>query len=452
LAGSDVESEQSPSLAAAQKVMRQLMASDFQAYFVGGYVRDQLLGRQPKDIDIATNAHPEQVEALFEHTIPTGRQHGTMTVVIDGVPIEVTTFRLDKDYQDFRRPSEVAFVSSIEEDLSRRDFTFNAMALDIQGQLHDPFGGADDLQRQVVRAVGDPKQRFQEDALRILRAIRFAAQLQFELEEQTAKAIDQQKESCRHLAIERVVAEWEKIWAAPQPARGVKLASSLQLFAVLPPFCNWTWNEEKLASHSVLFIPGLKDHLYWTFLLCLAETPLSDVSTRVHQLRLRRRDGQVIEQLFAIANQLNEVKTKGQWQQFLLHHGLTMIEESLYLHAFQTGKSVQQTQIEKVRSLWTAMPVTKLSDLKVNGHDLLACLSRPGGPWVQQILRYLLYQVATKQIANEKEILIKEGIRFATGNADQSVAITFSPSRTVSLRRRDRSADGSQSDDDLEMH
>lgn len=450
MAGSDVESEQNQPLV-AQKVMQKLLAANFQAYYVGGYVRDRLLGRRPKDIDIATDAHPEQVEALFDHTVPTGRQHGTITVIIDRVPIEVTTFRLDKEYQDFRHPSGVAYVSSIEEDLSRRDFTFNAMAIDINSVLYDPFGGTDDLQRQIVRAVGDAKQRFQEDALRILRAIRFATQLQFELEEQTAKAIDQQKEHCRHLAIERVVAEWEKIWTAPQPARGVQLASALQLFAVLPPFCNWTWNKEKLATHHDLFIPGLNDRLYWAFLLCLAETQLHDVSARVQQLRLRRRDRQAIEQLFAIAKQLDEVKTNSPWQQLLLIHGLSTLEESLYLHAFQAGRSVDLAQIEKVRAIWKAMPVTKLSDLKIDGHDLLIHVSRQGGPWVQKTLNYLLYQVATRQIANEKEILIKEGIRFATGNADQSVAITYNPSRRISVRRRDRSADGGQSDDDLEM-
>lgn len=447
MARSDVESEQ-----VAKKVIQKLISAGFQAYYVGGYVRDRLLGRQAKDIDIATAAHPEQVEALFEHTIPTGRQHGTVTVVIDSVSIEVTTFRCEKDYLDFRRPSGVSFVTSLEEDLSRRDFTFNAMAFDIEGKLYDPFGGADDLQRQIVRAVGDPKERFREDALRMLRAIRFATQLQFALEEKTEKAINAKKEYCRHLAVERVVAEWEKIWAASEPARGVQLATSLQLFAVLPPFFYWTWNEEKLASQYSLFVPGLTSRLYWAFLLYLADTREDEIAERVQQLRLRRRDGQAIEELFAIAKYLDNIEKKNEWQQLLLKHGLTMIEESLYLHAFQAGRTVDLTLVEDVRNIWQAMPVTKLSELQINGHDLLAHLPRQRGPWVQETLCYLLYQVATQQIANEKEILIKEGIRFATGNADPSVAITFNSSRGVSVRRRDWSADGGQSDDDLEMH
>lgn len=194
-----------------------LRRNGFAAHPVGGCVRDLLLGRTPGDWDIATSARPETVVGLFAKTVPTGLKHGTVTVVLDGMSLEVTTFRSDGGYSDGRHPDTVVFGGSLEQDLARRDFTVNAMALAEDGSVIDPFGGQADLEKRLIRAVGDPDLRFQEDALRMFRAIRFAAQLGFEVEEKTFAAIGRLSDRAQYVSGERIKAEVEKTLLSPRP-------------------------------------------------------------------------------------------------------------------------------------------------------------------------------------------------------------------------------------------
>lgn len=211
-----------------------LHAAGFQAYPVGGCVRDLLLSRTPQDWDVCTSALPSQVQALFPHTVPTGLAYGTVTVVLEGGTVEVTTFRQEDRYGDGRRPDAVSFVSSLEADLSRRDFTINAMAMAPDGQLLDPFGGRGDLQRRSVRCVGKPELRFREDRLRMFRAIRFAAQLDFQLEEQLLQALMELGAQPHTLPPERIRPEVEKTLCAPAPHWAGLFFSSGLLSAFLP--------------------------------------------------------------------------------------------------------------------------------------------------------------------------------------------------------------------------
>lgn len=196
---------------------RTLWQAGFEAYPVGGCVRDLLLGRTPQDWDICTSALPPQVQSLFPHTVPTGIDYGTVTVVLDGQGLEVTTFRCEGGYRDGRRPDAVSFVSSLTDDLSRRDFTVNAMALAPDGAVIDPFGGQADLEGRVIRCVGAPIQRFQEDRLRMFRAIRFAAQLDFTLDPELVHALKELGPQPHHLPAERIRPEVEKTLCAPAP-------------------------------------------------------------------------------------------------------------------------------------------------------------------------------------------------------------------------------------------
>ena len=186
-----------------------LEAGGFSAYVVGGCVRDWVLGIPPHDFDICTAATPKEMKEIFkgERTIETGIRHGTLTVLMDNEPLEITTFRLDGDYLDGRHPSSVSFTRKVEEDLSRRDFTINAMAYSPKDGLIDPFGGQKDCQDGIIRCVGEPERRFQEDALRILRALRFSARLDFPIEPETAKAIFQLKENLEKISKERIAVE-----------------------------------------------------------------------------------------------------------------------------------------------------------------------------------------------------------------------------------------------------
>ena len=199
------------------EIIKTLERAGFEARYVGGCVRDTLLNRPIHDWDIASQALPEDVMHLFAHCVPTGLKHGTVTVLLDGVSAEVTTYRLDGAYHDGRHPDGVRFVRSLAEDLARRDFTINAMAMDESGAITDLFGGRDDLTRHVIRCVGDPETRFREDALRMLRAYRFAAQLGFSLDEQTQAAIRRCAPLCATLSRERVREEAEKALLSDQP-------------------------------------------------------------------------------------------------------------------------------------------------------------------------------------------------------------------------------------------
>lgn len=205
---------------AVVRCVQTLWSAGFSTYPVGGCVRDLLLGRTPSDWDLTTAAPPERVEALFDKTVPTGLAHGTVTVLLDGLSLEVTTFRGDGTYTDGRHPDAVTFGVSLQEDLARRDFTVNAMALDLRAEaVIDPFGGQADLAAKVIRAVGDPRRRFTEDALRMFRAVRFAAQLGFDLDPDTAAAIPPLAHRAGLVSRERIKAEVEKTLLSPAPER-----------------------------------------------------------------------------------------------------------------------------------------------------------------------------------------------------------------------------------------
>lgn len=199
--------------------IKELERHGFECFCVGGSVRDSLLGQTPDDFDIATNALPSEVTDIFDKVIPTGIKHGTVTVLINNTPIEVTTYRTDGKYKDNRVPNSVTFVSSIDEDLSRRDFTVNAICYNPKTLIYDPLNGIDDLKNKLIRSVGDPYLRFNEDALRILRAFRFSAQLGFDIEENTKKAALELKSLLKNISVERVFIEFKKGFTSSYPER-----------------------------------------------------------------------------------------------------------------------------------------------------------------------------------------------------------------------------------------
>ena len=201
----------------AETILHILENAGYEAYVVGGCVRDSILGRKPDDWDITTSAKPEQVKELFHRTVDTGLQHGTVTVLMEKEGYEVTTYRVDGEYEDGRHPKEVTFTASLEEDLKRRDFTINAMAYNPSGGLVDLFGGLEDIDRKIIRCVGDPLERFTEDALRIMRAVRFSAQLGFSIEEETRKALKVLAPNLKHVSAERIQVELVKFLMSPHP-------------------------------------------------------------------------------------------------------------------------------------------------------------------------------------------------------------------------------------------
>ncbi|MEG0855862.1 MAG: CCA tRNA nucleotidyltransferase [Terrisporobacter sp.] len=209
--------------------------NNYEAFMVGGCIRDALLNKLPKDYDIATSAKPEITESLFNKTIPTGIKHGTITVLIDNEPFEVTTYRTEGEYKDNRHPLSVNFVSDIKEDLSRRDFTINAFAYNSNEGLKDYFGGIDDLNNKIIRSVGNANKRFNEDALRMLRAIRFSTQLNFTIEEKTLNAIKDNKDLIKNISAERIRDELCKILISNNARAGLNLLKECGLIQIIIP-------------------------------------------------------------------------------------------------------------------------------------------------------------------------------------------------------------------------
>lgn len=257
-------------------IIETITAAGFEAYAVGGCIRDSILGREPNDWDVTTSATPQQVKALFRRTIDTGIQHGTVTVMLDKDGFEVTTYRIDGEYEDSRHPKEVIFTPNLVEDLKRRDFTINAMAYNDMAGLVDIFDGMGDIERGVIRCVGEAKERFTEDALRILRAIRFSAQLGYGIEENTKAAIAELAPNLRNISAERIQVELTKLLTSPHPDY-LEVAYETGVTAVILPeldVCMKTAQNHKchcmgVGKHilcSLNYVPADK-YLRWAALL-----------------------------------------------------------------------------------------------------------------------------------------------------------------------------------------
>lgn len=259
-----------------QNILKILQGSGHEAYAVGGCIRDSILGRTPKDWDVTTNATPEEVKRLFPKTVDTGLKHGTVTVVLNGEAYEVTTFRIDGEYEDGRHPSHVEFTDRVGEDLRRRDFTINAMAWNKEKGIVDPFGGRADLVTGLIRSVGSPDDRFREDALRMLRAVRFAARLGFEIDDDTLKAMKEQGKLINKVSAERIRDELNGILTAGNPMKLSILRDTGILEYILPEVeaCfrtaqNNPHHAYNVGEHSLRAVAAVEDDLClrWTMLL-----------------------------------------------------------------------------------------------------------------------------------------------------------------------------------------
>lgn len=231
-------------------ILNELYKNGYEGYIVGGCVRDHLMGKEPHDYDITTSALPEEVKEIFPHTVDTGIQHGTVTVIIDKIGYEITTYRIDGEYKDNRHPEEVIFTDRLSGDLSRRDFTINAIAYnDVKGYV-DLFGGIEDIKRKVIRGVGEPAKRFQEDALRMMRAVRFSAQLDFAIEENTLNALKENADLIKNISIERIREEFFKLILSDHNERLDILLNSGMTEHFLPEILDKKFDYGKINSLS----------------------------------------------------------------------------------------------------------------------------------------------------------------------------------------------------------
>lgn len=357
------------------ELLRQLTAAGYQAYFVGGCVRDTLLGRPVHDWDIATSARPEQVAALFEKTVPTGIKHGTVTVLSGGGSYEVTTFRTDGEYRDGRHPEAVSFLPDLTGDLSRRDFTVNAMAMDEAGTITDLFGGREDLSRRLLRCVGQPEARFREDALRMLRAFRFSAQLGFSIEEKTLAAIAACAPLCAGLSAERVRDEVEKTLLSPSPE-----------------------TVEEMARLGLLRAVGMTETMALTGLSGLPATPVvrwaalfrACPTASWEALRLDKKTGQTA---FFAARNSGVVRDRLAWKRLICREG----EAAARCTATLDGQSAS---VEEILSSGECL---SLKDLAVSGKDFPDLDGKAVGNRLADLLDHVLRHPED----NRREILLR---------------------------------------------
>ncbi len=429
----------------AERIISVLTEAGFEAYVVGGCVRDAILGRTAADWDITTNARPEQVKALFPRTLDTGLQHGTVTVMQGKEGFEVTTYRIDGEYLDGRHPDKVIFTPSLLEDLKRRDFTVNAMAYNQKDGLVDAFDGLGDLKRGRIRCVGDPRERFTEDALRILRAVRFSAQLDFTIEEKTKEALSEFAPNLRKVSAERIQTELVKLLVSPHPETFRVVWETGISAVILPEFdaCMETpqqnphhcWSVGEHTLHALPFVEGDK-----TLRLAVL---LHDIGKPL----VRTRDEQGVDHFYRhaekgaeLANQiLRRLKFDNDTRKKTAR--LVQVHDDLQAEATERGvrravhrigadifpdylkvrradilaqnPAVQEKKLknlEEIEILYQKIlkqqDCLSLKDLAVTGRDLIDAGLKPG-PQLGQTLNELLELVIEHPEYNTKELLLE---------------------------------------------
>ena len=398
----------------AAALLDALHAAGYAAYAVGGCVRDSLLGRTAHDWDLCTSALPQQVMELFgaEQCIPTGLQHGTVTIKYGGQLYETTTFRTEGSYTDGRHPDAVQFVPDVREDLARRDFTINAMAYNEAEGLVDPFGGQKDLQNGLLRAVGEPQQRFTEDALRILRLYRFAARFGFALDAATARAARQLAPHLDCVSAERIQEELAKLLAAPQP--GAYLEPAV-LAVVLPEL---TPAALEAAKPVVDACPAGEENLpvRWAALLgALGETDTRRVLKRLRcsnacidetAVLVRETAGEGVCRSFSekkASAHVDDISVR----QLLGRYGLCTVERLCALCGALHPQAASECALaaQRARQLEADGVCCRVSQLAVNGRDLMAA-GIPAGPALRRVLETLLDGVIRAEYPNEKPALL----------------------------------------------
>lgn len=370
----------------ALKVLKQLNDAGYEAFFVGGYVRDQLLGMSSDDIDITTNALPEDIESIFDHTAATGKKYGTITVFIDNKGFEVTTYRIDQDYKNHRQPESVKFSKKLKDDLIRRDFTMNALAQDKDGEIYDFFDGKSDIKKHIIRAIDDPDKRFKEDALRILRAIRFVGKLGFDIEDKTLNAMKNDVGLLNKIPTERIIKELDQILTLKHTKKVYRLMNEIKLekafksFAYVLPYIKNNDLFLSLESFFALSIypKGKIDTSKWRF----SKAQVTKIETLSYLMDL------------LMNSRLNRLICYNYDEDILL-------EADRLLDAFFDYES----QSDKIKHIYKHLVIKSYNDLTISGHDLKKIVNKD--KQVGEILNQLIKDVLLEKVDNHKQALLK---------------------------------------------
>ncbi|WP_409288928.1 CCA tRNA nucleotidyltransferase [Peribacillus sp. SCS-37] len=378
----------------ASGLLDKIEQAGYEAYFVGGAVRDMLLKKPISDVDIATSATPLEVKAIFPNTVDVGIEHGTVIVIHEGEPYEVTTFRREGGYEDFRRPSEVKFIRSLREDLQRRDFTMNAIAMDKGYNLIDPFSGASAIRRKLICTVGDPDERFSEDALRMMRAVRFVSQLSFSMDPEVFEGIKKNGPILSNMAVERLLAEFNKLMEGRSRTRALEILLDSGLYQYVPGLPH---QQEALRKFIGLNPSGLKDGFdSWVLLTSLMNQEGADAFLNSWRMPMK--------QFKSIKSHLVYLNTRRQGP---------LGKKSLFEAGRETAIRVERVFAARmgvpphsqVETAYDSLPVHHMNELGVNGNDLLDWTGKKGGPWVKELLSFILTGVLEERVKNDKKAI-----------------------------------------------
>lgn len=384
------------SFSKAVHILEHLENHGHHAYFVGGCVRDVLLGRKLGDIDIATSAKPGQVQDLFEKVIPVGIEHGTVIVRYGRESYEVTTFRVEDGYSDNRHPDHVSFIDRIDLDLARRDFTINALAMDKTGKIIDLFGGKKDLQQKKIRAVGNGMERFREDALRIVRALRFSSQLGFSIDPDTMEAILACKALIGNVAIERITNELKKFFSGEFIQNGLCTLRETDIHRHLPIFDRHKTLLDKLPDN----MEPLNDFDEVIAMFHYLEPGISITDW----VRAWKCSNQIKQQAENLSASLTYYREYG-LDNWFVYKADKALHEKL-LHLIKLLFREKPLDITDFQRIYKGIPIHSRYDLKINGSDLIALFpDKNQGPWIKQLLEKMEKAVVIGRIKNDKSSL-----------------------------------------------
>lgn len=384
-------------------ILNTLNEGGHEAYIVGGCVRDTILNTHPKDWDITTSAPPQETKKLFSRTFDTGIQHGTITVVLNHTNYEITTYRVEGKYEDCRRPSSVAFTKNLREDLLRRDFTMNAIAYHPKEGYQDPFHGMEDIQTKTIRGVGDPPLRFQEDALRMLRCVRFAAQLGFSVEDETYKALCENTNLIQKISVERIHDEMDKLWLCEHYDRMPLLWTSGLLTQIDPLLAT------RLAEREGTFVSQLqqtpKDSiLRWT--MVLQDYTLQEAKAFLKKLKF---DNDSLKQIcILVENIKQDLPIQGYGMRTLAGRlGVHSIWQLITLQSILRPNSSHQQSAQCLEKIISDDDCLSLKELAVDG-QMLMDLGVPKGKEVGNLLGLLLDIVHQNPKMNQTQLLLEK--------------------------------------------
>lgn len=445
------------------KISEILKKEGFKSYLVGGSVRDSIMGKEPKEYDITTDATPEDVQRIFKHTVPTGIKHGTILVILDNMQVEVTTFRNDGKYTDGRHPDYVKYAKTIEEDLPRRDLTINALAYDVlEDELIDMFNGVADIKNKTIRAVGNAYERFTEDGLRVMRAIRFATRFDFEIEKETFEAVCASTNMLYSISSERIRDEFNGILISDNPFRGLELLrESGILDFILPELMKGygvmqnKYHKYDVYYHILHTVQAVErvDSEEMTLLIRLAAL-FHDIAKPIVQKKIDKQEDpvyynhevvganvckRVMKRFKYSNNEINFVSllvrqhmfyyqdewTDGAVRRFMNAVGIENIRPLLKLReadriASGNRKDRESKAIPKllarIEKIIEAQNAITVKDLKINGNDLIETFNFRQGPIIGKILNYLLDLILDDPNLNDRELLLERAKIFIESN------------------------------------